>query len=120
MRQANISQVVPSPQSSYSGELGLNQNITHRNVEDSFHPPHTPPQTAATTPPAPSPISLNNPNVAQAPVGSKNTTHSLVESQAREMIQSLVWELVPELAKQIIEKEIKRLLAEEEPNSEKS
>ena len=121
LRQANVSQATPSPQSSYSGELGLNQNITvHRNVEDSFHPPHTPPQTAVVTTPTPASISLNNPNVTKPPIGSENTTHSLVENQAREMIQSLVWELVPELAKQIIEKEIKRLLAEEDPNAEKS
>lgn len=44
----------------------------------------------------------------------KDELKKLVQDQAKEMIQSIVWELVPEISKQMIEKEIKRLLAEDE------
>lgn len=42
----------------------------------------------------------------------KEEIRQIVAEQAKEVIQSLVWEMIPELSKQMIEKEIKRLLAE--------
>jgi CheY-like chemotaxis protein len=42
----------------------------------------------------------------------KEEIKKIVQEQAKEMIQSIVWELVPEMSKQLIEKEIKRLLAD--------
>ncbi len=47
---------------------------------------------------------------------SKDEIKKIVQEQAKEVIQSIVWELVPELSKQMIEKEIKRLLADSDPN----
>ncbi len=41
----------------------------------------------------------------------KEEIRTIVQDQAKELIQSIVWELIPELSKQMIEKEIKRLLA---------
>lgn len=42
----------------------------------------------------------------------KEEIKKIVQEQAKEVIQSIVWELVPEMSKQLIEKEIKRLLAD--------
>ena len=121
LRQSSaLSKISSSPlaQNSYSGELNLNQNaIVHRNVEDSFHPPSTPPQNTSQSVP---PISPNSPNVIRENTSpSKDTTRSVVEEQVRETVQSLVWEIVPDLARQIIEKEVKRLLAEEDIYTDK-
>lgn len=43
---------------------------------------------------------------------SREEIKQIISEQAKDMIQSIVWEMVPELSKQMIEKEIKRLMAE--------
>lgn len=45
---------------------------------------------------------------------SRDELKELIMAQSKEMIQSIVWEIVPDLAKQLIEKEIKRLMAEDD------
>ncbi len=59
-----------------------------------------------------------NPNLNPAlNVLSREEIKQIVADQAKEMIQSIVWEMIPELSKQMIEKEIKRLLAESNDDS---
>ena len=45
---------------------------------------------------------------------------SIVRSQTREMLEAVIWKVVPDLAAQMIEKELKRLLSQEEWTSSKS
>ena len=44
----------------------------------------------------------------------------IIRSQAKEMLESVIWKVVPDLAAQMIEKELKRLLSQEEWTSNKS
>ena len=42
---------------------------------------------------------------------------TIIRSQAKDVIETVVWRVVPELASQLIEKEINRLLQERESKS---
>lgn len=66
-------------------------------------------------PPVPQKPMHNDPKVITEILISKEELRALVHKEAKNMLQSVIWEVVPELAKQMIDKELKRLLAEDEP-----
>lgn len=78
-------------------------NIKHRSIDDLSAKSKTPP-------PPPKGASQK-----LSAVVSEEDLRQMVKKEAQEMLQNMVWEIVPELAKQLIEKELKRLLAEEDP-----
>ena len=58
------------------------------------------------------------PQTAKAsPSLSEEELLKIIQSQSREVIEAVVWKVVPDLAAQIIEREIKRLLAEKNHES---
>lgn len=80
----------------------MGSKTIHRNVSDIHN-------SDAGFSPNISSSSTNAPAVGQL---SREEIKAIISEQAKEVIQSIVWELIPELSKQMIEKEIKRLLAE--------
>lgn len=66
-------------------------------------PPPTPAVAHQVAPAVPSGVELSAEKIEE-----------IIRSQSRDLIESVVWKVVPDLAKQLIEKEIRRLLAEQE------
>lgn len=96
--------------------------------EDSPPPPpapKSPSQNAFVAAPT-SPLSAGAPEAeimsTAAPVAplTENQLETIIRSQAKEMLESVIWKVVPDLAAQMIEKELKRLLSQEEWTSTKS
>lgn len=61
-----------------------------------------------------SPVPTAEPSAPVRPM-SEAQIEKIVREQARALIESVVWKVVPDLATQIIEREIQRLLAEKNP-----
>lgn len=115
-------------------ELGSNSDIpvdyTLPEEEPSTPPPAPQAQAKPTAiplgpvpsaPPAPKPAT--NIPAAHLDLSSPLTEDQLekiIRSQAKEIIEAVVWKVVPDLASQMIERELKRLLSQEEWTSTKS
>ncbi len=56
------------------------------------------------------------PPLAQTQTMSAEQLERIIREQSAEVIESVVWKVVPELAKQIIERELNRLLKERDAN----
>lgn len=69
-------------------------------------------------PPHPSPEQRNEaaeaPGTTLAPSLSKEELKRLIMAQSKDVIESVVWEVVPELARELIQKEINRLMGDAE------
>lgn len=76
-----------------------------RNLDLSDEVPTSPPR------PPTSPKSSSSPSLDERQL------EKMVLEQARGLIESIVWKIVPDLATQIIEREIKRLLSEKGPST---
>lgn len=71
-------------------------------------------------PSAPPPVKAAQPPVATAPVlpsPSQAEIEQIVRNQSKEIIEAVVWRVLPELAQQIIEREIQKLLKEKDAGS---
>ncbi len=92
-------------------------SIKHRNIDELTDPGLIDELSAdgGDLPPVPQKTVHNDPKVITEILISKEELRALVHKEAKNMLQSVIWEVVPELAKQMIDKELKRLLAEEEP-----
>jgi len=81
-------------------------------------PPPVPPSLGRTQPPPaapsmPTPAQANQ-NLASIPKLSEADLERIIRAQAKEMIEAVVWKVLPELAQQIIEREIQKLLKEKD------
>ncbi|MCB9025506.1 MAG: response regulator [Bdellovibrionaceae bacterium] len=56
-------------------------------------------------------------DISDLPQLSEERLTDLIRAQSKEIVERVVWQVVPELATQIIERELKRLLAEQTENS---
>lgn len=96
-------------------------SIKHRSIDELTDPGLVDEMTdasdmsASSLPPVPSKTIYDDPKTAAAILISKEELRALVHKEAKAMLQSVIWDMVPELAKQMIEQELKRLLAEEDP-----
>ncbi|MCB0355372.1 MAG: response regulator [Bdellovibrionales bacterium] len=63
-------------------------------------------------------VDFNQPNIdiSQLPQLSEERLMEVIKAQSREIVERVVWQVVPELATQIIERELKRLLEEQDKN----
>lgn len=79
-------------------------------------PPPVPPSLGRTQPPpqAPAPQPVANQQMASIPKLSEAELERIVRAQAKEMIEAVIWKVLPELAQQIIEREIQKLLKEKD------
>lgn len=61
-------------------------------------------------------VGITNPGVSTAPAGglSAEQLEKIIREQSAEVIESVVWKVVPDLAAQIIERELNKLLKERE------
>lgn len=107
LRQKN-EQLVNKPASAQvSAKQNTSSSVKHRTIDDL-----SPTNKNSTLPPIPN----QNPTSNNITV-SKEELRAMVKKEAKEMLQTVIWEVVPELAKQMIEKEVKRLLAQDESES---
>lgn len=92
-------------------------SIKHRSIDELTDPDLIDELSAdgGDLPPMPHRPVYNDPKAAAEILISKEELRALVHQEAKNMLQSVIWEVVPELAKQMIDKELKRLLAEEDP-----
>ena len=104
-------------------ELGSNADIpVEYSVPDDNQPPPPPARATPAAPPAPKAVASSEPVGAMdlsAPL-TEDQLEKIIRSQAKEMLESVIWKVVPDLASQMIEKELKRLLSQEEWTSSKS
>ena len=102
-------------------ELGSQADIpVDYQVPDEEPPP--PPMKATPAPPVSVPAASSTPSAnldLSAPL-TEEQLEKIIRSQAKEVIEAVVWKVVPDLASQMIEKELKRLLSQEEWTSTKS
>ncbi len=86
-------------------------------------PPAAPQQTqskAIPMPPVPQKANQEEINLNLSAQLTEDQLEKIIRSQAKEMIEAVIWKVVPDLASQMIEKELKRLLSQEEWTSTKS
>lgn len=103
-------------------DLGSQSDVPVEFSVPEDNPPPPPParvSNAATTAiPMPPPVATSHtPSIAPL---TEDQLEQIIRSQAKEMLESVIWKVVPDLASQMIEKELKRLLSQEEWTSTKS
>lgn len=114
IRQQNMYLQDEEPRADSSRNNNTAASIKHRSIDEISNEITDPMMMDDLLPPVPK--SAANPTTPSAKeMISKEELQALVKKEAKEMLQSVIWDVVPELAKQMIEKELKRLLAEEEP-----
>ncbi len=126
LKTKELDNVFSNPEEKLSSTKSLNTDLKtnlgsktiHRNVADIHN------SDAGFSPVSNTAANSSSQQVSSAPgVGqlSREEIKAIISEQAKDVIQSIVWELIPELSKQMIEKEIKRLMAESsddaKPNS---